>query len=46
MAVIAPCKIKRAKGNTQNWFDKEILEKLRSRDNLFKAFKKTRLYID
>ena len=49
MAVIdnvAPCKTKRFKGNTQNWFDGEVLEKRRSRDKLFKAFKKTRFHID
>ena len=36
MAVIdnvAPCNTKQVKGNTQNWFDGEVLEKLRSRDN-------------
>ena len=43
---VAPCKTTRVKGNTQNWFDGEVLEKLRSRDKLFKAFKKTRLHID
>ena len=37
---------KRVKGNNQNWFDGEILEKLRSRNKSFKAFKKTRLYIN
>ena len=35
---VAPCKTKRVKGNTQNWFDGEVLEKLRSRDK--------RLHID
>ena len=43
---VAPCNTKRVKGNTQNWFDGEVLEKLRSRDKLFKVFKKTRLHID
>ena len=43
---VAPCQTKRVKGNIQNWFDGEVLEKLRSRDKLFKAFKKTRLHID
>ena len=43
---VAPCKTTRVKGNTQNWFDGEVLEKLRSRDKLFKGFKKTRLHID
>ena len=41
-----PCKTKRVKRYTQNWFDGEVLEKLRSKDKLFKAFKKTRLHID
>ena len=43
---IAPCKTKQVKGNTQNWFDGEVFEKLRSRERLFKAFNKTRLHID
>ena len=43
---IAPCKTKQVKGNTQNWFNGEVLKKLRSRDKFFKAFKKTRLHID
>ena len=43
---VAPCKTKRVKGNTQNWFDREVLQKLRSRDKLSKAFKKARLHID
>ena len=41
-----PCKTKRVKRNTQNWFNGEVLEKLRSRDKHFKAFKKMRLHID
>ena len=43
---IAPCKTKQVKGNTQNWFNGEVLKKFRSRDKFFKAFKKTRLHID
>ena len=43
---IVPCKPKRVKGNSQNWFDGEVLEKRRSRDKLFKAFKKRKLRID
>ena len=43
---VAPCKTKPVKGNSQNWFDGEGLEKLRSRDKIFKAFKKARLHID
>ena len=43
---IAPCKSKWVKANTQNLFDGEVLEKLRSSENLPKAVKKTRLPID
>ena len=43
---IAPCKTKRVKGNIQNWFDGEALEKPSSMDKLFKAFKKTKLHAD
>ena len=43
---IAPFKTKRMKGNTQKWFDDEVLEKLNSRDKLFQKFKKSRLHID
>ena len=44
---VAPCKTTmRVKGNTQNGFDGEVLETLRSTDKLFKSFKKMRLYIN
>ena len=43
---IAPFKIKRVKGNTQKWFDGEVLEKLNSRDKPFQKFEKSRLHID
>ena len=43
---VAPCKTKRVKGNTQNWCDKEVLQKCRSRDKLFKAYMKMRLHIN
>ena len=46
MTTLHPCKTKQVKGNTQNWFDGELFEKLRSRERLFKAFKKMRLHID
>ena len=36
---VAPCKTKHVMGYTQNWFDGEVLEKPRSKDKLFKAFK-------
>ena len=43
---IAPYKSKQVKGNTQKWFDGEVLEKLNLRNKLFKKFKKSRLHID
>ena len=43
---ITPYKSKRVKGNTQKWFDGEVLEKLNLRNKLFKKFKKSRLHID
>ena len=39
-------KTKQVKGNTQKWFDREVLEKLNSRDKHFQKFKKSRLHID
>ena len=42
----APCKTKRVKGNIKNWFDGEVLEKLRSRDKPFRVFKETRLHMN
>ena len=43
---ITPYKRKRVKGNTQIWFDGEVLEKLNFRNKLFQKFKKSRLHID
>ena len=43
---VAPSKTKRVKENSQNWFDRKVLKNVRSRDTLFKTFKKTRLHID
>ena len=43
---VAPCKTKRVKGNTQIWFDGEVLEEIRSRNKLYKVLKKARLHID
>ena len=43
---MAPYKSNRVKGNTQKWFDGEVLEKLNLRNKLFKKFKKSRLHID
>ena len=41
-----PGQTKRVKENIQSWFVGDVLEKLRSRDKLFKAFKKKRQHID
>ena len=46
MTVIEKIAPYRMKGNTQKWFDSEVLEKLNARDKLFKKFKKSRLNID
>ena len=43
---IFPFRTKRVKGNTQKWFDGEVLEKVNSRDKLFQKFKKSRVHID
>ena len=43
---IAPYTSKWLKGNTQKWFDGEVLEKLNLRNKLLKKFKKSRLHID
>ena len=43
---IAPYRDKRINGNTQKWFDREVLQKLNARDKLFKKFKKYRLNIE
>ena len=36
---VAPFKTGLVKGNTQKWFDGDVLEKLNSRDTLFQKFK-------
>ena len=41
---IVPYKSKQVKGNTQKWFDKEVLEKLNLRNKHFKKFNKSRSY--
>ena len=45
IANISPLKTKRVKGNNQEWFNVEVLEKLNSRDKLFQEFKNSRLHI-
>ena len=43
---IAPLKEIRIKGNTQMWFDEEVIEEIRIRDKMFSKFKKSKLHID
>ena len=42
----APFKTKRVKGNSQNWFDGEVLESIALRDKLFKKFSHSKLNVD
>ena len=44
--MLHPVRLNESKEILKIWFDGEVLEKLRSKDKLFKAFKKTRLHID
>ena len=43
---LAPFKTKRVKGNSQEWFDGEVLESIALRDKLFKKFKRSKLNVD
>ena len=43
---LAPFKNKRVKGNSQEWFDGEILESIALRETLFKKFKRNKLIIE
>ena len=43
---IAPCKTKRVKGNSKEWFDSVVSEGINNRDKLFKKLKKSRLPFD
>ena len=43
---VAPIKELRIKSNTQGWFDNEIADAIKIRDNYFKKFKKSNLHID
>ena len=43
---LAPFKTKRVKGNSQEWFDGEVLETIALRDKLFKKFKRSKLNVD
>ena len=43
---IAPCKTKRVKGNSKEWFDSVVSEGINNREKLFKKFKKSKLTLD
>ena len=43
---LAPFKTKWVKGNSQEWFDGEVLESIALRDELFKKFKHGKLNVD
>ena len=43
---IAPCKTRRVKHNSKEWFDSVVSEGINNRDQPFKKFKKTRLPLD
>ena len=43
---LGPFKTKPIKGNSQEWFDGEVLESIALRDQLFKKFKRSKLNVD
>ena len=43
---VAPIKERWVKQNSQEWFDGGIADEIKSRDKLFKKFKKAKLHID
>ena len=43
---VAPIKEIRIKNNTQEWFDNEVAEAIKTREKYFKKFKKSNLQID
>ena len=43
---IAPHRECRVKGNTEDWFDGEIMERIKNRDKLLKKYKKSKLEVD
>ena len=43
---LAPFKTEQVKGNSQEWFDGEVLESIALRDKLFKKFKRSKLNVD
>ena len=43
---ITPCKTKRVKDNSKEWFDSVVSEGIYNKDKLFKKFKKSRLSLE
>ena len=43
---IAPYREFRVKGHTENWFDGEIMERIKNRDKFLKKYKKSKLEVD
>ena len=43
---IAPYREFRVKGHTEDWFDGEIMERIKNRDKLLKNYKKSKLEVD
>ena len=43
---VAPFRIVRVKNNTSEWFDREIADKIHTRDKLYRRFKLTKLRVD
>ena len=43
---IAPYLEFRVKGHTEDWFDGEIMERIKNRDKLLKKYKKSKLEVD
>ena len=43
---IAPYREFRVKGHTEDWFDGEIMERIKNRDKLLQKYKKSKLEVD
>ena len=43
---IAPYREFRVKGQTEDWFDGEIMERIKNRDKLLKKYEKSKLEVD
>ena len=43
---ISPYREFRVKGHTEDWFDSEIMERIKNRDKLLKKYKKSKLEVD